>query len=43
MLIKLGELKLGHWRMLTDDEQAALTRLLAKSSNAPAAETDDDE
>jgi 23S rRNA pseudouridine2604 synthase len=43
MLIKLGELKLGHWRMLTDDEQSALTRLLAKSSNAPAAETPDDD
>lgn len=37
MLIKLGELKLGHWRMLTADEQAALNRMLANSSNAPAA------
>ena len=43
MLIKLGELKLGHWRMLTADEQAALNRMLAHSRNTPAAATDDDE
>lgn len=38
MNIKLGELKSGRWRMLTADEQAALNRLLARSTNAPAAE-----
>ena len=45
MLIKLGELKLGNWRVLTNDEQAALNRMLAHSRNTPAAqiEEDDDE
>ena len=43
MLIKLGELKRGHWRMLTADEQAALSRMLAHSTNAPAADGQDDE
>lgn len=43
MLIKLGELKLGRWRVLTTDEQAALNRMLAHSRNTPAAELEDDE
>ena len=45
MLIKLGELKLGNWRVLTNDEQAALNRMLATSRNTPAAqiEEEDDE
>lgn len=38
MLIKLGELKLGRWRVLTTDEQAALNRMLENSRNTPAAE-----
>ena len=43
MFIKLGELKQGRWRMLTDDEQASLDRMLAKSTNAPAAQAQDDD
>lgn len=43
MHVKLGELKSGRWRMLTEDEQAALNHLLARSTNAPAAAGSDDE
>ncbi len=39
---KLGELKYGQWRVLSNEEQASMDRLLARSTNAPAAAPEED-